>query len=140
VLDARRCISYWTIEQPEAPPEELRAAIGEHLFGCDDCQDACPWNRTAPPPAEKTAPFRPLDRWGQLDLEGLVKLPAERWDEVAAGSPVYRAHRRGVARNAALVAANRLSRGAGGDAERRAVEAAERHDEAVVRAAVKRGG
>jgi epoxyqueuosine reductase len=138
VLDARRCISYWTIEQPEAPPEELRAAIGEHLFGCDDCQDVCPFNRTAPPAPEKTTPFRPLARWAELSLADLVELPAERWEAFAQGSPVFRAHRVGVARNAALVAANRLARGAGGDDERRAVEAAERHEDPVVREAVRR--
>lgn len=138
VLDARRCVSYWTIEQPEAPPEELRAAIGEHLFGCDVCQEVCPFNRTAPPPESTTAPFLPLERWEKLDLADLVTLPAERWDEIASGSPVYRARRSGVARNAALVAASRLARGAGGEVERRAVAAAEQHEDEVVREAARR--
>lgn len=139
VLDARRCISYWTIEQPDAPPEDLRAAIGEHLFGCDACQEACPFNRTAPPAEDRVAPFRPLDRWADLDLADLVALPADRWDEVASGSPLFRARRSGVARNAALVAAERLARGAGGEVERRAVAAAANHDDEVVRAVVGAG-
>ncbi|APR75233.1 Epoxyqueuosine (oQ) reductase QueG [Minicystis rosea] len=140
VLDARRCISYWTIEEAGAPPDDLKAAIGEHLFGCDVCQEVCPFNRTAPPSAEKTVPFRPLERWGTLDLASLVTLPAERWEEVAEGSPMYRARQSGVARNAALVAANRLARGQGGDDERRAVEAAREHADPIVRATVKRSG
>lgn len=138
VLDARRCISYWTIEQPHAPPEYLREAIGEHLFGCDVCQEVCPWNRAAPAPPESTAPFRPLDRWSRLDLDDLVSLPAERWNEVASGTPLYRAGHVGVARNAALVAASRLRREAGGEIERRAVAAAQAHADEAVRAAAPR--
>jgi epoxyqueuosine reductase len=137
VLDATRCISYWTIEQPEAPPDELRAAIGEHLFGCDACQDVCPYNRTALPPAETTVPFRPLERWSRLGLDELVSLPADRWEEIAQGSPLYRAGRGGVARNAALVAKTRLARGQGGAEEERAVVAAAAHDDPAVRAVVK---
>jgi epoxyqueuosine reductase len=137
VLDPRRCVSYWTIEQPEAPPEELRAAIGEHLFGCDVCQDACPYNRTAPPPAASTAPFRPLDRWSRLGLDDLAALPADRWEEVAQGSPLFRAGRGGVARNAALLARTRLARGEGGAEDERAVAAAAAHDDPAARAVVK---
>ncbi|MFT3771325.1 MAG: tRNA epoxyqueuosine(34) reductase QueG [Minicystis sp.] len=140
VLDARRCVSYWTIEQPDAPPPDLREAIGDHLFGCDACQEVCPFNRTAAPPADRTLPFQPLDRWKELDLPDLVTLPADRWEDVSRGSPVYRARRSGMARNAALVAANRLARGAAGEGEQRAVAAAEAHEDAVVRAAVKREG
>lgn len=130
VLDPRRCISYWTIEHPGEPPAALGEAIGEHLFGCDVCQEVCPWNRAAPPPEERTAPFRPLARWKSLDLAELAGLPAARWAEVASGTPLHRARWAGLARNAARVAANRLRRGLGGEVERRAVAAAARREEA----------
>jgi len=133
VLDPRRCIAYWTIEQPEAPPAELREAIGEHLFGCDDCQDVCPFNRTAPPPAAATAPFRPLPRWEELQLADLTGVPEEGWEEVASGTPLRRAGRGGIARNAALVAANRIRRGEGGADERRALDLAADHDDPAAR-------
>ena len=133
VLDPRRCISYWTIEAPGAPPPALREAIGEHLFGCDDCQEVCPFNRTAPPPPDAVAPFRPLARWAEMDLAGLAAVPDDRWDEVGSGSPLGRAGKGGLARNAALVAANRLARGAGGDGERRALEAAAKHEDPAAR-------
>jgi epoxyqueuosine reductase len=128
VLDPRRCISYWTIEQAGAAPEALREAIGEHLFGCDVCQEVCPFNRTAPPAEEKTAPFRPLDRWKGVDLADLAALTEPRWRALATGTPIHRARWAGLARNAALVAENRLRRGEGGDVERRAIAAAAAHD------------
>jgi epoxyqueuosine reductase len=133
VLDPRRCIAYLTIEQPHAPPEELREAMGDHLFGCDDCQDVCPFNRTAPPAEEKTAQFRPLDRYRELDLASLAGWPEERWEEIASGTPLRRAGRGGLARNAALVAANRLRRGEGGESEERALALAEAHDDPAAR-------
>jgi epoxyqueuosine reductase len=140
VLDPRRCVAYWTIEQPEAPPEDLRPALGDHLFGCDDCQDVCPFNRAAPPPPEKTAQFRPLPRWGELSLAALVAAPAERWEQIGGGSPLGRAGPTGLARNAALVAANRLARGAGGDDEARAQALAAAHEDGVVREVAGGGG
>jgi epoxyqueuosine reductase len=133
VLDPRRCISYWTIEQPEAPPEALRDAIGEHLFGCDDCQEVCPFNRTAPPPAATTAPFAPLPRWAELGLGDLAGVREEEWEAVASGTPLRRAGRGGLARNAALLAHRRLRRGEGGDDERRALARAAEHDDPAVR-------
>lgn len=136
VLDPRRCVSYLTIEQRSAPAEELREGVGEHLFGCDACQEACPFNRTAPPPAERTEPFHPLPGWAGRDLDDLVRLDQPAFDALTAGSPVRRAQRAGLARNAALVAANRLARGARGEraeAARRALEAAQDHDDPSVR-------
>jgi epoxyqueuosine reductase len=133
VLDPRRCISYWTIEQPAAIPEDLREATGEHLFGCDDCQDACPFNRTAPAPEQETAPFRPLARWAEHSLATLVGADESAWGAMAIGTPLSRAGRGGLARNAALVAANRIRRGEAGADERSAVVTAAGHDDPVVR-------
>jgi epoxyqueuosine reductase len=133
VLDPRRCIAYLTIEQREAPPEELREAIGEHLFGCDDCQDVCPFNRAAPPSAEKTAPFAPHPRWSEIGLEDLVGLDEAGWNEAALGTPIHRAGRAGMARNALVLAANRLRRDPEDAEARRVVERAREHDDAMVR-------
>lgn len=136
VLDPRRCVAYLTIEQRSAPAEELREGMGEHLFGCDACQEACPFNRTAPPPAERTEPFHPLPRWGAHDVDDLVRLDEPGFDALTAGSPVRRAQRAGLARNAAIVAANRLARGASGEQARaaeQALEAARGHEDASVR-------
>jgi epoxyqueuosine reductase len=134
VLDPRRCIAYLTIEQREAPPEELREAIGEHLFGCDDCQDVCPFNRTAAPPPERTAPFHPHARWGELGLDDLVSLDEARWTVVATGTPLRRPGRRGIARNAVIVARSRLRRDPADTEARRALERAREHDDPAVRA------
>ena len=133
VLDPRRCIAYLTIEQREAPPEELREAIGEHLFGCDDCQDVCPFNRAAPPSAEKTAPFAPHPRWSEIGLEDFAGLDEAGWSEAALGTPIHRAGRAGMARNAVVVAANRLRRDPEDVAALRVVEKARGHDDAMVR-------
>jgi epoxyqueuosine reductase len=136
VLDPRRCIAYLTIEAHEAPPQQIRPAMGEHLFGCDDCQDVCPFNRTAPPPLERTQPFRPLDRWADKRLSDLVTLDEEQFDTLSRGTPLRRARREGIARNAAVVAANRL-RGQADRAQaedaREALGAALVHDDSTVR-------
>jgi len=89
VLDARRCISYLTIELKTAIPEELRPLIGNRVFGCDDCQMVCPWNRFARPSAE--GDFKPRH---SLDNAGLAELFL--WDEETflkntEGSPLRRA-------------------------------------------------
>ena len=109
VLDARRCISYLTIEAPGAPEAGLREATGEHLFGCDVCQDVCPFNRTAPPPLERTRGFHPHPRWQVADVDAFVAMDEAAWDEASLGSPLRWAGRAGLARNAALVAASRLA-------------------------------
>jgi epoxyqueuosine reductase len=136
VLDPRRCVAYLTIEQPGAPAEELREGIGERLFGCDVCQEVCPFNRTAPPPPARTGPFRPLPRWAPRDVDDLAALDEPAFEALAEGSPLRRARRAGLARNAAIVAANRLARGALGEeaaAAERALTAALQHDDPGVR-------
>ncbi|WP_437995010.1 tRNA epoxyqueuosine(34) reductase QueG [Sorangium sp. So ce185] len=137
VLDPRRCVAYLTIEQRSAPAEELRPGMGEHVFGCDVCQEVCPFNRTAPPPLERTAPFHPLSRWEGRDVDDLASLDERGFEALTVGTPVKRARRGGLARNAAIVAANRLAQGAEGEvAERatRALAAALAHDDPEVRA------
>jgi epoxyqueuosine reductase len=128
VLDPRRCIAYLTIEQREAPKEELREAIGEHLFGCDDCQEACPWNRTAAPAVARTAQFHPHARWADLGLDDLTDLDEARWAEISVGTPLRRPGRRGIERNAAIVAENRLRRDPNDAEARRAIERARAHE------------
>jgi epoxyqueuosine reductase len=104
VLDPRRCVSYLTIELRGEMPEELRSGVGEHLFGCDECQDVCPYNRR---PAETKPRYRPLARWSETSLEALVELGETDFAELASGSPIKRATRAGLARNAITVLANR---------------------------------
>lgn len=136
VLDPRRCVAYLTIEQPGPPAEALRPNIGEHLFGCDACQEACPFNRAAPPPPARTAPFHPLERWAGQDVDDLAALDERGFEALTVGTPLRRARREGLARNAVIVAANRLARGARGEEAaraERAIEGALAHEAASVR-------
>jgi epoxyqueuosine reductase len=108
VLDARRCISYLTIELRGAIPAELREPMGRHVFGCDICQDVCPWNHRAPVTA--LANFEPR-RAAQHslfspDLEWLISLTEEEYCEVFRGSPVKRTKWRGLVRNACVALGN----------------------------------
>jgi epoxyqueuosine reductase len=105
-LDARRCISYLTIENDGAIPPELREPMGTWMFGCDVCQDVCPFNRTAPLAGEHTAPFEANERWHRLSAERVLELSQEEFAAYAAGSPLQRAGREGVARNIVIGLAN----------------------------------
>jgi epoxyqueuosine reductase len=130
VLDPRRCISYLTIEHRSEVDVALRPAVGDHLFGCDDCQLVCPFNASARPrPIETTRAFEPHERWATMALTDLLD-PA-RWSEISGGSPVRRATSDGLARNAAIVLGNRRASWAA-DALRRA---ATEHPSAMVREA-----
>jgi epoxyqueuosine reductase len=104
VLDARRCISYLTIELREAIPEPLRAGIGDWLFGCDICQDVCPWNRRAPQSNEPA--FHPRADLNPLDLFPLFSWTEDEFRQHFRHTPLWRAKRRGILRNAAIVLGN----------------------------------
>jgi epoxyqueuosine reductase len=104
VLDARRCISYLTIELRDAVPGDLRAGIGDWLFGCDVCQDVCPWNRRAPVTSEPA--FKPLAETNPVDLAALFDLDEAGFRARFRNTPLWRAKRRGLLRNAAIVLGN----------------------------------
>jgi epoxyqueuosine reductase len=101
-LDARRCISYFTIELRTAVPEEHRAGIGGHLFGCDICQDVCPWNGRAPVSAEPA--FAP--RQFAPPLEKMAAMTESEFRELFRGSAVKRARYSGFLRNVAIAMGN----------------------------------
>jgi epoxyqueuosine reductase len=107
-LDSNRCISYWTIEHRGALPEEARRMAGGWVFGCDVCQEVCPWNRE---PAGAVHPEMELTRErGELTLAGLLRLPREEYVERFRGSPMKRAKLEGLQRNAAMAMGNRRER------------------------------
>jgi epoxyqueuosine reductase len=107
VLDPRRCIAYLTIEHRSAIPVEQRDGLGDHVFGCDDCQTVCPFNQSARPrPVEATRPFEPHARWSETELVDLLALDEEGWRTLSEGSPIRRATADGLARNAAIVLGN----------------------------------
>jgi len=108
VLDARRCISYLTIEQRGTIPTELREPMGRQVFGCDICQDVCPWNRRAPVSSlENFQPRRTKEHsLFSPDLEWLLSLTEEEFREAFRGSPVKRTKWRGLARNACIAIGN----------------------------------
>jgi epoxyqueuosine reductase len=105
MLDARLCISYLTIELKGSIPTELRPGLGDWVFGCDVCQEVCPWNRKAPPGAEPA--FQPRSDLEPVDLVELLGLSEEQFRRRFRGTALTRAKRRGLLRNAALVLGNR---------------------------------
>ncbi|MCS7015962.1 MAG: tRNA epoxyqueuosine(34) reductase QueG [Gemmatales bacterium] len=104
-LDARRCISYLTIELRGPIPREMRSKLGDWMFGCDICQDVCPWNRKSP--VSQCPELRPRPDLEQLDLYQLFFLTEEEFTRKFAGTPLLRARRDGLLRNAAVVLGNR---------------------------------
>ncbi|MBI2820079.1 MAG: tRNA epoxyqueuosine(34) reductase QueG [Acidobacteria bacterium] len=113
VLDATRCISYYTIEVKGAIPEPLRSQMGRHVFGCDICQDVCPWNREAAstslpeyqPRQLQPAPDAPASVFNP-PLEILAELDEEQFNQMFRGSPVLRPKYRGFLRNVVVAMAN----------------------------------
>jgi len=104
VLDARKCISYLTIELRQPVPEELRSGLGDWIFGCDICQDVCPWNRFSPLADEPS--FQPRYEAGLESLLELLSLSEEQFRDRYRATPLWRPRRRGMLRNAALVLGN----------------------------------
>jgi epoxyqueuosine reductase len=128
-LDARRCISYWTIEHRGIIEEPQATELHDWVFGCDVCQDVCPWNRKAP--AGRLSELDARDEWVNPNLiEWLTRSPSE-WKARLKGTALARAKRAGLVRNAALVL------GTGRAPEATAPLAArldDRHEDASVRA------
>jgi epoxyqueuosine reductase len=128
VLDANRCLSAITIEDRGPVAHDLRAALGDWIFGCDVCQEVCPWNRHAPGSAEPW--FQPRDGEATLPLAELLALDDAAFRRRFKGTPLVRAKRSGLLRSAAIALGNRPD-AASADA---LVAALADHDE-IVRAA-----
>lgn len=103
-LDARRCISYLTIELKGAIPLELRPLIGDRIFGCDDCLDACPWNRFAQ--ASRHSAFSARRSTTGMSLREYLELNNDQFRELFKNSPIKRIKRRGFLRNVCVALGN----------------------------------
>jgi epoxyqueuosine reductase len=126
-LDARRCISYLTIEHKSAIPEELRPLIGNRVYGCDDCQAVCPWNSFAKLAAE--AAFREKNNLGSATLVELFGWSEAEFDERLRGSPIRRIGHERWLRNIAVALGNARS----SPEIIRALESRKEHPSALVR-------
>lgn len=104
VVDARLCISYLTIELKGAIPRHLRSLIGNRIFGCDDCQEVCPWNRFAAATAERA--FWPHNSSYPFELVHLAQITREEFNARFKNSPIRRAKRDGLVRNVAVALGN----------------------------------
>jgi epoxyqueuosine reductase len=102
-LDARRCISYLTIELKGAIPLELRSLVGDRIYGCDDCLDACPWNRFASISREASFAAGPATR---MPLRDYLALNEEQFRTLFRRSPIKRIKRRGFLRNVCVALGN----------------------------------
>jgi epoxyqueuosine reductase len=110
-LDATQCISYLTIEKRGAIPEDLRGSVGNHIFGCDICQDVCPWNdprKTAKErePFATAAELQPRAELVNPRLDWLAHMGREEFQKTFKGSPVKRAKYSGLRRNVAVAMGN----------------------------------
>ena len=103
-VDARLCISYLTIELKGAIPVELRPMIGDRIYGCDDCLDACPWNRFAKVSRETAFAMRP--EVAAMKLRDYLSLDEEKFRQLFRDSPVKRTKRRGLLRNVCVALGN----------------------------------
>lgn len=110
VLDATRCISYLTIELQGPIPHAHRHSMGDWLFGCDVCQEVCPWNRKAP--VTDRAEYQPRLGQNPVELLALFELTDEAFRERFRHTPLWRARRRGLLRSAAIILGNQRYRAA----------------------------
>ncbi|MEO6871146.1 MAG: tRNA epoxyqueuosine(34) reductase QueG [Chthoniobacterales bacterium] len=124
-LDARRCISYLTIELKGSIPLELRPLIGDRIYGCDDCLDACPWNRFAQVSHEAAFAARPAV--ARLQLRDFLEMDENEFREVFRGSPIKRVKRRGLLRNVCVALGN-----VGDESDLPALEKAARDPEPLI--------
>jgi epoxyqueuosine reductase len=110
VLDATRCVSYLTIELKDAIPEALREGVGDRIYGCDVCQDACPWNLKFAEPLPDGSPYAARAALAGKDPRHLARdllgMRREEFSDAFNGSPMKRAKLRGLKRNAAVVLGN----------------------------------
>jgi epoxyqueuosine reductase len=104
VLDAQLCISYLTIEKRGEIPPELRPGVGRHVFGCDICQDVCPWNRKSP--ATSAPEFEAREGLVNPALDWLAEMQQEEFRTVFRGSPIKRTKLSGLRRNAVIAMGN----------------------------------
>jgi epoxyqueuosine reductase len=109
-LDSNKCIAYLTIEKRGALPEDdaLRSGMGRHVFGCDICQDVCPWNRKAP--TTNASEFQAREGLVNPALDWLAEMNAEEFRRTFQGSPLRRAKRAGMRRNATIAMGNSADR------------------------------
>ena len=105
-LDSNKCISYLTIEKRGAIADDdnLRSGMGRHVFGCDICQDVCPWNRKAP--ATEAPEFQARPELVNPALEWLAEMSDQEFRRTFHGSPVRRTKRSGLCRNAVIAMGN----------------------------------
>jgi epoxyqueuosine reductase len=104
VLDSTQCISYLTIEKRGAIPAPLQPAIGSHVYGCDICQEVCPWNQLAPRSDDPA--WQPRPTWDRVDLTTLAQATHEELSAALVGSPMRRTKHEGLRRNIAIALAN----------------------------------
>jgi epoxyqueuosine reductase len=104
LMDARKCISYWTIEYKGVIPEEVRPMLGTHIFGCDDCIAVCPWNRFAVDVSSGFLPTRP--ELAEPDLLEWMRMDQDTFRTLFKGTPVFRLKRKRLLRNIAIALGN----------------------------------
>ncbi len=102
LVDARRCISFWTIERRGEVPRDVAGTLGTWVFGCDACQTVCPWNRAPRPACDPDLAPRPGQ--GALALDDLLALDAPSYRRRFHGTAIARARHDGLVRNAVIAA------------------------------------